>query len=625
MKIKKYFLLTVSLIIFGLTALTLLSSFNIIDPVKAEQQYQPGTLLKSNTSSAIYYINKDNKKYIFTDERTYYSWYDDFNNVMETTVSELDQYEDGGAVTIRPGTRLITHVNTNKVYAVEQNGRLRYIPSEDVAKSLYGDDWSSLVVDIPATLFTTTYTKGLELSNILPDGTIVKQKDTNGYYYIQDGQKRVFTTGEAFINNKFRFKDALELDISSYESGTSIQDKEDELVGYGEVVEKMTETTEESVNIIIEANNKFAVDLYSEYKSEEGNIFFSPYSISTALAMTYEGAKGQTAEEMQSVFYFPEDDSVRRSGYASLYNEINKGDKKYKLSTANALWAEQDYTFLDEYFDLINQYYDGKVTNLDFKTDLENSRITINNWVEDKTNDKIKDLIPSGLITSITRLVLTNAIYFKGEWVKQFNEEETQDRDFRISSNNNVKVKMMQRTDDESIWSYAENNQLQILEMPYSGEELSMLVLLPKDDDIESLENSITTEKLSEWKNNLEEQRVNIVIPRFKFETKYFMSDTLVKMGMLTAFSDVADFSGMTGKMDLNIDEVIHQAFVEVNEEGTEAAAATAVIMKPTTSIGLEEPIIPAFMADHPFIFVIQQKDSGNILFMGRVTNPAEQ
>jgi serpin B len=286
----------------------------------------------------------------------------------------------------------------------------------------------------------------------------------------------------------------------------------------------------EGVSDVVDANNKFALDFYSEYQSVEGNVFFSPYSISTALAMTYEGAIGQTAEEMQSVFYFPEDDSLRRSGYANLYNEINKSDKKYKLITANALWVEKDFQFLDEYFDLIDQYYDGKVNNLDFKKDPESSRVTINDWVENKTNDKIKDLIPYGLINHMTRLVLTNAIYFKGEWAKEFNEDETRDRNFKVSSNNNVKVKMMQKIDNKSIFAYAENNQLQILEMPYSDEDLSMLVLLPKDNDIESLENSITIEKLSEWKTNLVEQRVNIFIPRFKFETKYFIADILSKM-----------------------------------------------------------------------------------------------
>jgi len=379
----------------------------------------------------------------------------------------------------------------------------------------------------------------------------------------------------------------------------------------------------EGLSNVVDANNKFAIDLYSKYKTNEGNVFFSPYSISTALAMTYEGARGQTAEEMQKVFYFPEDSNTMRNGYANLYAEINKPDKKYKLSVANALWAENDFQFLDEYFNVVDQYYNGKVTNLDFKRDPEGSRVTINNWVEDKTNDKIKDLIPSGVINSMTRLVLTNAVYFKGEWVKQFNKDDTIERDFTTDSNNIVKAFMMQRTDDESIYNYGENNILQILEMPYSGDDLSMLIILPKDNNLEDVEKSFTTDELSDWKDELKEQRVNVFLPRFKFETKYFMAEDLAEMGMPTAFGN-ADFSGMTGKMDLAISQVIHQAFVEVNEEGTEAAAATAVIMK-ETSAGPGGPTIPVFNANHPFIFIIQQKDTGNILFMGRVSNPTTQ
>ena len=376
------------------------------------------------------------------------------------------------------------------------------------------------------------------------------------------------------------------------------------------------------VSNVVDANNKFAIDLYSRYKTDEGNIFFSPYSISTALAMTYEGARGKTAEEMQKVFYFPEDNNTMRNGYANLYAEINKPGKKYKLSAANVLWAENDFQFLDEYFNVVDQYYNGKVTNLDFKRDPEGSRVTINNWVEDKTNDKIKDLIPSGMIDSMTRLVLTNAVYFKGEWVKQFNKDDTLERDFTTDSNDVVKAFMMQRTDDESIYNYGENNILQILEMPYSGDDLSMLIILPKDNNLEDVEKSFTTNKLSDWKDELKEQRVNVFLPRFKFETKYSMAEDLAEMGMPTAFGN-ADFSGMTGKMDLAISQVIHQAFVEVNEEGTEVAAATAVIMK-EESAGPNGPIIPVFNANHPFIFIIQQKETGNILFMGRVSNPQD-
>ncbi len=385
-----------------------------------------------------------------------------------------------------------------------------------------------------------------------------------------------------------------------------------------------TGSTQTGIQEVVNANNKFAFDLYSEFnKTKKGNIFYSPYSISAALAMTYEGAKGQTANEMKSVFHFPEN-NVLRPSFSAIYSDINKSAKNYELRTGNALWAQKDYSFLEDYISRVEKYYGGKATNLDFAGESEKSRQIINNWVEDQTNNKIKDLIPAGTLDEMTRLVLTNAIYFKGIWVKQFNEDETRDRDFRISSNNNVKVKMMQRTDDESIFGYTENNQLQILEMPYSGEKLSMLVFLPKDDDIESLENSITTEKLSEWKEDLKEQKVNIFIPKFKFETKYFMADTLAEMGMPTAFGGAADFSGMTGKMNLAISQVIHQAFVEVSEEGTEAAAATAVGMPIGVADSKKEPKISVFRADHPFIFLIQQKSTGNVLFMGRVVDPTK-
>lgn len=382
----------------------------------------------------------------------------------------------------------------------------------------------------------------------------------------------------------------------------------------------------EDIDNVIDANNQFALDFYSELKDkEEDNIFFSPYSISTALAMVYEGAKGKTADEIQSVFHFPEDDDSRRTAYAEIFDEINKKEKKYKLHAANALWAQEDYQFSDEYFKIIEEYYEGKIANLDFKKNPEGSRVIINNWVEGQTNNKIKDLIPPGVLNVITKLVLTNAIYFKGEWVRQFNENDTKEEDFRINKNNSVRALMMRRTDDEAIFNYTENNRIQMLEMPYSGEELSMLILLPKNDDLERLENSLSIKKLSGWKKDLEEQRVKIFIPKFKFETKYFMAKDLEAMGMPTAFSDLADFSGMVReeeKEGLKIDKVIHQTFIEVNEKGTEAAAATGVIMTPIGIGGIKKPKIPIFRADHPFIFLIQDRETGNILFMGRVTNP---
>lgn len=375
---------------------------------------------------------------------------------------------------------------------------------------------------------------------------------------------------------------------------------------------------------VVEANNQFALDLYQRYQAqEEGNIFFSPYSISSALAMTYEGAKGETAKEMQSVFYFPENEENLRNGYKQLNQAINQADKDYQLRVANALWAEEDFGFLTEYFNLVNRYYGAEITNLDFKGNAEESRLTINDWIEEETEDKIKDLIPADAVNPLTRLILTNAIYFKGDWLQEFDQNQTTERDFKVSEGEVVRAEMMQRTDEEAEFNYFQNEQLQVLELPYQGEELSMLIFLPKENDINALGNDLTVEKIEEWKEGLREQRVKVYLPKFKFETKYFMKEDLSDMGMPSAFSNLADFSGMTGRKDLFISEVIHQAFIDVNEEGTEAAAATAVVMELLTAG--PGPEIPIFHADHPFIFMIQQKDSGNILFLGRVMNPTQK
>ena len=381
-----------------------------------------------------------------------------------------------------------------------------------------------------------------------------------------------------------------------------------------------TGATPEGIKNVVDANNQFSLELYSNIKDkEEGNIFFSPYSISTALAMTYEGARGQTADEIQSVFHFPEDSNVRRPNFAAVYNQLNKGDAKYKLNTANALWVQQDFQLLDDYTNTVETHYGGKATNVDFVGTTEQARQTINNWVEDETNNKIKNLFPQGSLTPLSRLVLTNTIYFKGTWVEQFDKSDTRDEDFRVSSDQTVKVPMMRRTDKDAKFNYTETEDLQILEMLYEGEDLSMLVLLPKNDDIKLLEESLTLEKLSDWKNQLRKQRVNVFMPKFTFDTKYFLNENLKEMGMPLAFLESADFSGIDGTKSLFIQIVVHQAFVDVNEEGTEAAAATGV------GIGITSvPQIKIFRADHPFIFIIQERGTGNILFLGRVVNPTK-
>jgi serpin B len=384
--------------------------------------------------------------------------------------------------------------------------------------------------------------------------------------------------------------------------------------------EKNTGSSQEGVEMIVNANNRFTFDLYGRLNdSKDQNIFYSPYSILTALAMTYEGAKGQTAEQMQAVLHIPENADIRRPGFSGIYDIINKKDSEYKLSTANALWAQKNYEFLEAYIECIKEYYGGEVTNLDFAGAAEESRQIINKWVEDQTNKKIKDLIPQGMLSAMTRLVLTNAIYFKGIWIKQFDEKETYEEDFRTNAGDTVKVLMMRLCGHDARFKYTENDEVQILELPYKGDELSMLIILPKDD-LTSVEGMLSLETLSTWQNMLYAQRVDIYIPRFKFKTKYLMADILSDMGMPVAFSAGADFSGMDGTRELFIQNVIHQAFVEVNEEGTEAAAATAVVMEATSAVRH----IPVFRADHPFIFMIKQTSTNNILFMGRVSDPSE-
>ncbi len=380
-------------------------------------------------------------------------------------------------------------------------------------------------------------------------------------------------------------------------------------------------------NTIAIANNQFAFDLYSQYRSKDGNIFYSPYSISSALAMTYEGAAGKTAEEMQAVLHFPQDADARREAFLQMDQQLNKKDKQYKLSVANALWAQKGFPFLGGYFSLVDKYYGGKVTNLDFARAAEKARQTINRWVEAKTNKKIKDLIPKGILGGGTRLVLTNAIYFKGDWLRKFDKKDTKKQEFRVSSEKKVEVPMMYMAGKKDELRYGETDALQILELPYQGLELDMFIVLPREDDLKAVEEGLGAGQLSSWKSLLALEKVNVYLPKFKFETKYFMAKDLQTMGMPSAFTPgidfggMADFSGMTGDRKLNIDEVIHQAFVEVNEEGTEAAAATAVIMK--MMAGPQPPRPPkTFKADHPFIFIIQDRATDNILFMGRVAEP---
>ena len=400
--------------------------------------------------------------------------------------------------------------------------------------------------------------------------------------------------------------------------------------------------TIQGVNEVVKANNQFAINLYSQINKESNkNIFFSPWSISVAVAMTYEGARGETANEIQNVFHFPVDENSRRSSYAKVLNTLNKASGKYKLSTANAIWLQKDYPFLKDYKDTISRYYLGEVKNLDFVNNPSGASSDINSWVSKNTNNKIKDIVSPDMFDDLTRAVLTNAIYFKGKWVHQFDRDDTKPEDFTLESGAKIKVPMMRLTDENLDFDYAESDGVQILEMPYQGDKISMLVLLPRTDitdpmlqrrfererikpqtsDIARLESILTEEKLQEWRNKLKPETVYIYMPKYTLETSYSLSDYLKNMGMNLPFTwPGADFSGIDGTDMLYIDKVLHKAYIDVYEKGTEATAATAISM----GLGAAIPRYVVFRADHPFIFLIQEKETGNILFMGKVIDPTQ-
>jgi len=376
------------------------------------------------------------------------------------------------------------------------------------------------------------------------------------------------------------------------------------------------------IQTVVQSNSAFAFDLYQQLRSSEGNLFVSPYSISTALAMTYAGARGDTQKQMKKTLRFSLDQEKLHPAFAELQTGLNELQEagNFELNVANSLWPQHDYKFLDEYLSLTKRHYGVSITPVDYSVlAREETRKLINKWVEDKTEDKIKDLIPPGSFNDLTRLVLANAIYFKGIWAHQFDPVKTIDVSFYVSPLESVKTPMMRQEED---FRYAEFKSLQIVELPYLGEGLSMLILLPRRiEGIEKLEESLSIENLNFWRNGLEERKVIVFLPRFTISSKFNLGRTLGAMGMRDAFVfGKANFAGMDGRSDwLFIGDVIHQAFVDVNERGTEAAAATVVV-----GLGGGMALPPTFRADHPFLFLIQEKMTGSILFFGRVTDPAK-
>ncbi len=378
-----------------------------------------------------------------------------------------------------------------------------------------------------------------------------------------------------------------------------------------------TYATAGSVDSLSNAMNGFSFDAYKELGMDsDENVFFSPYSIFVALAMTYEGARGDTAVQMKNVLGFEQNDEVSLCSFGRIYNLLNI-DAEYTLNTANALWTKRDYPFLEEYLRFIDNYYMGKATDVDFTNPGKAAEI-INSWVEENTGGKIKDMLSSTDISPGTVLILSNAIYFKGLWSTRFDVEDTVDRDFERTPAEIVSVPTMVLRDSEESFNYGETDDVQILELPYKGDAVSMIVILPKGNNISSVEQMLNDENLETWMDLMYPRDVDIYLPKFTYKTEYNLEEMLIAMGLDIAFSPGADFSGMNGNGGLFIEKVLHKAFVEVNEEGTEAAAATTVHM--IESAIPEQPEV--FDANHPFLYLIQHKETGTILFMGKVVDP---
>lgn len=376
-------------------------------------------------------------------------------------------------------------------------------------------------------------------------------------------------------------------------------------------------------------NTMFAFDLFRALDAEKGNLFFSPYSVSTALAMTREGARGETASQMDHVLHLPGDGNAR--GFQALQKALEpplvqegwgKDAKKvpaYEFSIANALWGQSGYPIEGKFQDGLRQAFGAQMERVDF-ADTEAARLRINGWVEKETRDRIKNLIPEGLLTPDAALVLANAIYMKAPWLEPFPKRATTQQPFHLSGGKDVEVSLMRRTDS---FLYTESDDVQMVELPYRGRDLSMVVVLPRDrGGLSKLEAQLHASTFNRWKDAMTRQRVQVYLPRFEVTKRLDLTSVLPAMGMSDAFdARKADFTGITAKEPLFIGFVLHKAFVKVDEDGTEAAAATAVGMMRGAARPPEPPI--EFRADRPFFFVIRHRPTNSILFMGRLTDPS--
>jgi serpin B len=377
----------------------------------------------------------------------------------------------------------------------------------------------------------------------------------------------------------------------------------------------------DDMQAVADGANRFALDLYGKLREEEkGNLFFSPYSIHAALAMTADGAAGATRDQMVKVLHLPPD-REKSLAAGDLGRYYAAGGRPYELSVGNALWGQKGFPWRQDFLDRQRQRFGAGFNEADFASNPEAERLRINRWVEEKTKDRIKELLKPNDLDELTRMVLANAIYFKGKWAEPFKPHATQDGPFHTADGKQSKVPFMNRTGK---YRHADLSDFQALEMPYQGGDLSMVVLLPrKFDGLPTVEDRLTADALAGWLGQLSQDEVAVQFPRFKLELRFEPHERLKQLGMTDPFEpDKADFTGMAdlgGSVPLYVSKVIHKAYVDVNEEGTEAAAATAVVAA-TPMAAPRKPI--EFRADRPFLFLIRDVRHGTILFLGRLTDP---
>jgi len=376
----------------------------------------------------------------------------------------------------------------------------------------------------------------------------------------------------------------------------------------------------------VDGNTAFAFDLYAKLRKQSGNLFFSPYSVSTAFAMTSAGARNDTSKEMVKVFHFDLDPDKFHPTYEALTAKIQRNPVGYDLRVANALWGQKDFGFKQPFIELVKKHYGAGLREVDFHQ-AKAASDAINAWVAEQTKNTIPSLVDPSDFNELTRLVLANAIYMKGQWASSFKKDDTMESFFYLEPGKPIRVPMMGQCNE---FDYLEEATFQAVRLPYEGKKLSMMILLPvKADGLPAFEEMLTPANLNLWAGKLKETRINLYLPRFTMAQSLNLGDTLSSMGMPSAFQDgKADFTGMTGpnpSEPLHISKVVHKAFISVNEEGTEASGATAVILeKKDDSPRIKPKVPPEFRANRPFFFVIRDNSTGSILFMGRVMEPKE-